>query len=914
MKLQFKLEYRTDWGQDIRVEIRVERRRGSEMVYIHRLDTTDGLNWEGEAVLHEKDALTFRYRYLVAAGDEVIRREWNGVPRTFLYDESKTFLLQDYWKDIPTLSHLYSSAYSHCVAQAPAGEPEMSYFDKTLLFRVQAPQLSNGQQLALLGSLPQLGGWMPERALRMNRGGTHEWCLTLSAAGLQFPFEYKYVVVDEQTGSLILWEEGENRCSPTLAGGMPEIWGAQMPAPPMPRDGMLLSSGSVQVIWDRSLRMPYEHWKAAGVVIPVFSLRSQGSQGVGDFGDLHMLVDWASGTGMRVIQNLPIYDTTQTHTWTDCYPYNAISIYALHPLYIDIRQLPDIADGTFMQEHWAECQALNALPQMDYERVMNMKMRYLRMLYEQEGKDLLATPACREFVRRNEDWLVPYSVFCHRRDAEGTCHFPAWKSLSHYDRKEAREYAVAHAHDVNFFVFVQFLLSGQLKAVTLYARTHGVLLKGDIPIGISRTSVEAWTEPEYFNMDGSAGAPPDDFSRDGQNWGFPTYDWKRMQQDDNRWWIRRFTRMAEYFDAYRIDHILGFFRIWEIPTSARSGLLGHFAPCLPMSVEEIETFGLKWREKLFTRPYVTDNFLRTLCDEQSVIDEIRCHYLEAMGPDWYALRPEYTTEQQVHGHFGCVDGDAHAVRLRDILCKLIQNVLFIPLGEGFVPRISAQDTYTYELLSTAEREAFNRLYEDFYYHRHNDFWGSEAMKKLPALVESTRMLCCAEDLGMVPSCVEPIMRQLRILSLEIQSMPKEYGLRFGRLENNPYMSVATIFTHDMPTLRLWWQEDEERRQHFYNEMLQKDGRAPEDMPGWLCEEVVARHLFCPSMLCLISLQDWLSMDETLRSDNLEQERINIPANPRHYWRYRMHLTIEELLAADNFNDLISQMIARSGRA
>ena len=915
MKLHFKLEYRTDWGQDIGVEIRIERRRGSEQVYTHRLDTTDGLNWEGHVTLHEKDALSFRYGYFVAAGNEVVRREWNGVPRTFLYANEKTFLLHDYWKDIPVLSHLYSSAYGHCVAQVPSGEPEMTYYDTTLLFRVQAPQLLKGQQLALLGSLPQLGGWTPGHALRMSRGGMHEWCLALSAAGLQFPFEYKYVVVDETSGELLHWEEGENRHSPTPGNNvLPEMWGTQSHAASAPKDGTLLARDMVQVIWDRRLRMPYEHWKAAGVVIPVFSLRSCGSQGVGDFGDLRMMVDWAKATGMRMIQLLPIYDTTQTATWTDCYPYNAISIYALHPIYMDLRQLPDIADEAFMHEYESESRNLNALPQMDYERTMNLKLSYLHRLYDQEGSTVLDTPACRGFVRCNEDWLVPYSVFCHRRDAEGTSCFQAWSTLSKYDRAQATDYANAHAKEVGFFVFVQYLLSCQLTYATTYAREHGVVLKGDIPIGISRTSVEAWTEPGNFNMQGSAGAPPDDFSQDGQNWGFPTYDWKRMQEDGNRWWIRRFTRMADYFDAYRIDHILGFFRIWEIPVDARSGLLGHFEPCLPMSTEEIEGFGLHWREKFFTQPYITDRLLRRLCKEQCIVDEIRSLYLEAMGPDWYALRPEYRTEGQVYGHFGNVDNDAHFRQLRDILCKLIQNILFMPLGEGYVPRISAQKTFVYETLSSAEKDAFDRLYEHFYYHRHNDFWRSEAMKKLPALVESTHMLCCAEDLGMVPACVAPVMSQLRILSLEIQAMPKEYGLRFGRLESNPYMSVATIFTHDMPTLRLWWQEDEDRRQQFYNEMLQKDGRAPEVMPGWLCEEVLSRHLFSPSMLCLVSLQDWLSMDETLRAEDVELERINIPANPRHYWRYRMHLTIEQLIEAHDFNERIRRMIERGGRA
>ena len=175
------------------------------------------------------------------------------------------------------------------------------------------------------------------------------------------------------------------------------------------------------------------------------------------------------------------------------------------------------------------------------------------------------------------------------------------------------------------------------------------------------------------------------------------------------------------------------------------------------------------------------------------------------------------------------------------------------------------------------------------------------------------MLCCAEDLGMVPACVGPVMQTLGILSLEIQSMPKEIGVRFARLENNPYRSVATIFTHDMPTLRMWWEEDAERSQEYFNQILQIDGRAPEQMPGWLCKEVIARHLFSPSMLCLVSLQDWLAMDEELRIADPSVERINIPADSHHYWRYRMHLNIEQLIDADGFNNNVREMIERSGR-
>ena len=404
MKLQFQLEYRTAWGEDVRVEILLKRRRGADVKQIHQLNTQDGLWWSGEVVIHEKDAVTFSYNYIIARDEEVVRREWCGVPRTFPYDQHRIFLLHDYWKEIPQLSHLYSSAYSHCVAQTLSQDPQITYYDRTLLFRVQAPQLVKGQQLALLGSLPQLGEWMPERAIKMTRGGTHEWCLTLSATGLNFPFEYKYVVVNEEDGSLLLWEEGENRTSPHLESLVPEGFTVEHQSAYHMSSSIPLPQNTVQVIWDRRLRMPDEHWKAAGVVIPVFSLRSEGSQGVGDFGDLRMLVDWANRTSMRVIQLLPIYDTTQTSTWTDCYPYNAISIYALHPLYLDLRSLPRIADEAYMQMHYQERDRLNSLPLLDYECSLQLKLDYLHRLYEQDGATILASAPCKEFIANPDSW------------------------------------------------------------------------------------------------------------------------------------------------------------------------------------------------------------------------------------------------------------------------------------------------------------------------------------------------------------------------------------------------------------------------------------------------------------------------------------------------------------------------------
>ena len=892
MKLHFSVEYHTEWGQQVCVQITRHCRGGKDIVELIHLDTQDGFVWKGEAFYNNTDTQSFTYLYIIYEGDVVLRREWDLVPRTFNASLNKVFIFSDSWRDVPLCNHMYSSAYTFINGRQPSSLAPFAYFDKTIVFRIQAPQLHSGQILALTGSIPQLGTWEPRYSLRMTRIGINEWGISISADGIYAPFEYKYVVLDEATGELVTWEESDNRRTPAYN----------------------IESGRVVALSDNNLHLSEGWWKTAGVVIPVFSLRTSGSQGIGDFGDLRSMVDWASQTGMHVIQLLPIYDTTQTGSDADSYPYNSISIYALHPMYVDLRQLPAIADEDFMRRYQQERAELNATAQHHYARVNALKHQYLRRLYQQLADTLAADEDYLAFCDKNAEWLIPYSVFCMLRDQYHTSDFSQWPQYSTYDQAEIRTLARFHTSEVGYYMYVQYLLHQQLSATTEYAHQHHVVLKGDIPIGISRFSVEAWVEPYYFNMDSQAGAPPDDFSVNGQNWGFPTYNWARMAQDGYQWWVRRFQKMADYFDAYRIDHVLGFFRIWQIPSHCIHGLLGTFSPSLPLSATEIEQFGLTYRYDFLTRPYITDEVLTQVFGSKA--EKVAARFLDERGDGTYDLKPQFTTQRMVEAYFAQPSVKL-STDVRDGLYQLINNVLFVPDAEQpelLHPRIAVQKESVFQTLTPQEQQAFNELYEDYYYHRHNDFWYAQAMKKLPALVQSTRMLVCAEDLGMVPACVKPVLDELKILSLEIQTMPKAYGQAFARLEDNPYRSVATIFTHDMPTLRGWWQEDYQRAQRYYNQALQHHGFAPQQISGELCREVINRHLDSPSMLCLISLQDWLSIDEEVRLPDPDAERINIPSNPHHYWGYRMHLNIEDLIANKVLSSHIRSMILESSRA
>ena len=559
---------------------------------------------------------------------------------------------------------------------------------------------------------------------------------------------------------------------------------------------------------------------------------------------------------------------------------------------------------------------MNALDKIDYEKVNDFKINYLRQIFNQEGEKMMKTAEYKAFFQDTELWLVPYAQYSYLRDKNGTADFNQWPDHQVWDEAERKALAdpkTAAYKNVAFFYLVQFVLDRQMQEAHEHAKAKGVILKGDIPIGVNRNGCDVWMEPKYFNLNGQAGAPPDDFSANGQNWGFPTYNWFEMLKDGCQWWNRRFQNMARYFDAYRIDHVLGFFRIWEIPVHSVHGLLGQFAPALAMSREEIESYGLHFQEDRFTRPFITDWVLDRVFHERA--GEVKEKYLDRLDDERYQMKPEVDTQRKVEALFADVTNEKE-LWLRDGLYALISDVLFVRdhTNPGvFHPRISAQLDFIYESLYDNDKAAFNRLYNDYFYRRNNQFWYQEAMKKLPKLVQATRMLVCAEDLGMVPDCVPWVMDELKILSLELQSMPKDPSVKFGHLSRNPYRSVCTISSHDMPTLRMWWDENIQRTQEYYNTMLYRQGSAPHPLPGWLASDIISRHLTSPSMLCILSIQDWLATDEALRLPDADAERINIPANPKHYWRYRMHLNIEDLAADKRFVQNITEMISQSGR-
>ncbi len=829
----------------------------------------------------------FNYNYLFRSG-EAQATDW-GQDRSLRPADFNCaeLLVLDSWNAPAFFGNAFATAPFKKVllAENLTAVKTVALENPTHTFRVKAPLLQKNQTLCLLGEGAVLGNWSPQApALLGRKRGEDFFSVQLDLRGQTFPFNYKYGVFDVAKNSFIRFEDGANRVL----------------ADEIARDKHTLVN-------DGFANLPDNTWRGAGVAVPVFSLRSENSFGVGEFLDLKSLADWGKQVGLKLIQLLPVNDTSATGTWKDSYPYAAISAFALHPIYLNLAAVADKKNQKHLKPLEAARKKLNRLKDVDYEAVMKLKLEFLRKIFPSQKAATFRTKEYKKFFTENQHWLVPYAAFCFLRDQFGTADFNRWPEHSKFGALKIAALAKGN-NEIAFHCFIQFHLHTQLQAATAHAHKCGLVVKGDIAIGVFRHGADAWQSPELFNMQQQAGAPPDPFAAKGQNWGFPTYNWPRMAADGFAWWKQRFEQMGNYFDAFRIDHILGFFRIWSSPAHAVEGILGHFVPAIPVAETEFAARGIAFDRERLTKPFITDGVLREIFGGQT--DLVRREFLTAAGNDQYSLKPAFGTQRQVEKYFSERSADE---KLKLGLFDLISNVILLEVEGEFHFRFAMEQTASFKNLPPDQQAKLRDLYVDYFFRRQDDFWMREAMQKLPALKRVTNMLVCGEDLGLVPACVPEVMRDLGFLSLEIQRMPKNPGQEFSRPADAPYLSVVTPGTHDMSTLRGWWTEDRAFSQKFFNGELGQPGAAPEVATPEIVEAVVRQHLASPAMWSIFQLQDLLGMDAKLRRKDIEAERINVPAIPNFYWRYRLHVTLDGLQKEKTFNARLTDLLKESGR-
>lgn len=888
--IEFNISYNVDAGSFLQVVYEVQH-NGESLHGVQPLHEHYPGAWSGR--MEVDDAVEYVcYGYEFVRHGKTVRCEWGGMPHCLrLNSVNAKYRCFDRWLESPpgyyTQTALFSlfgnSVHGH-------GNGSINWYNRSVTLSVYALGLQDGEEFFLSGDAEVLGAWNPDRAVPMYRVKGNLWSVTFDA-DLIWSGNFRFKFITRRSNGMVRWEEGDNRTIFIPDYEMSSAYSFDLP----------------EVVFEApALRL-------AGTVIPLFSLRSENSWGIGDFGDIKPMVDWLVSTGQSVLQLLPVNDTTVNGGKEDSYPYNCISVFALNPVYVDTESLSRLGSEKRNAYYRKQRLLLNALPAVDYAAVYKLKTAYLRELFDEYGSDVLLNEKCKRFVKEQSSWLRPYVIF---RFLSSRLHSNVWdwQEFRYYD-SDTEERVLARYTDASrefdFHTFVQYLLYTQLSEAHDYARSKRVALKGDIPIGVAPNGVDVWCDSRQFNLNASAGAPPDMFSADGQNWGFPTYNWDVMATDGYSWWRRRLQYMSKFFDAYRIDHILGFFRIWEIPRWAVSGMSGRFSPGMPMSRDEINSFGFNFNEQEHIRPYIDKVRVKEFFGKKANV--IASHYFQEADTLHYTFKELFLSPGNLTLSFADEKMKLTKEQCNAVL-RLFGDVLFFKEDDGnYTPRISAFDTPAYTRLSQSDRAAFDRLYQHYFYSRHNMFWYEEGMRKLAPVLNATSMTACGEDLGMIPDCVPWVMRNLQILSLEIERMPKIYGQPFARTYEYPRLSVATPSTHDMSTLRGWWREDTAVSQQFYNNVLGFEGKAPVEMDGRVAQAIVRNHLSAPSMLALFAWQDLLAMDERLRRDNPDDERINVPSDRNHVWNYRMHITLEQMLNERSFNDALRSMIAEAGR-
>jgi 4-alpha-glucanotransferase len=657
------------------------------------------------------------------------------------------------------------------------------------------------------------------------------------------------------------------------------------------------------------VKYPHGTERISGVLVPVAALRGEAGTGIGEFADLPALAGWCAANGQKIIQLLPVNDTG-----TQSSPYSALSAFALHPIYIRITDLPEYS-SLAGEDRRAVDEGLEVLrrdhdgrARFDYPAVLAAKMEILRRIYAAslteitEGKELTA------FLRGNP-WVKGYAVFRTLKDRFAGKPWTEWPEHRDIDAtalgklwKEA-----ATREETRFHAWLQLRASGQFAAAARAAEKVGVALKGDIPILMNEDSVDAWYDRDIFRTELRAGAPPDMFSELGQNWGFPIYNWQRLAERDYDWWRDRLREASRYYHAYRIDHVLGFFRIWAIPAGNWSGIPGFFWPQHGISRDDLHENGFDdGRIRWLAEPHMPGDRLRdVLGDAMAALVGGEAPVLRQLpGEDLFVFDPGVTGEQTLSEL--SVDQEA-----RDLLLGEWRDRALIPLPDGtFSPTWTFRDCSRYQTLTDGEKDRFEGLVAARGADS-NELWADHGRGILTVMQETTDMLPCAEDLGVVPDAVPRVLGSLGILGLKIPRWA-HYWDRPGQplipFHEYPELSVCAPSVHDTSTMRGWW-EQESGREELWRE-IGMDGPCPVRFDPATARAVFRAVLKSTSRIVVFQLQDLLALTPELLVSDPREERINVPGTYNDFnWTWRMPTTLEHLASHSTLGAEISALSA-----
>jgi 4-alpha-glucanotransferase len=640
-----------------------------------------------------------------------------------------------------------------------------------------------------------------------------------------------------------------------------------------------------------------------GISVPVAALRSGLSCGAGEFADLVPLGRWCVEAGLDFIQLLPVNDTGGNSS-----PYSAISAFALHPLYLRLQDMPGAAPfageiDRFRAE--SDARARVASGRLAYRATLEFKRSIVQRVCEANAPAIGKDEAFRGWREANP-WVIAYAVFAALQRRNLDAPWSAWPEMSDPSPAQIGAWWDAHPGECLPQAWAQYLLESQLSAASRELSALGISLKGDLPILMTTESADVWDQREYFDLTARAGAPPDMFSPDGQNWGFPVYDWDRLGNDDYRWWKDRLRQAGKFFQAFRIDHVLGFFRIWRIPRGETTGLTGRFSPSSGLAASDLESLGFdRGRLRWLSVPHISGmELLRDLGPEAA---RVAAAYLVRIGSeDLFNLKPEIDGEAAIHAL-------AEPAEVKRALLAWHTDRTLIDDGE-FFPAWYMERTKGFQSLSEPEKSRLRGLVRDR--RRESEAaWEQRGAMLLSALQGATDMLVCAEDLGDVPPCVPRVLDRLGILGLRIVRWSRAYEAAtpgtqaaFVPPTHYPRLSVCTPSVHDTTTIRGWWEEDAGERELFFRS-IGGPGPCPARMTPDLLERILVHCLDAASLLCMFQLQELLDLDEASWATDPAADRINVPGTVNEVnWTWRMPLALEDLASRSAFTGRIRSLV------
>ena len=669
-----------------------------------------------------------------------------------------------------------------------------------------------------------------------------------------------------------------------------------------------------------------------GALVPVASLRSAHSCGVGEFADLPELGRWCRTVGLEVIQILPVNDTGGESS-----PYSALSAFALHPIYLRLSDIPEVAAHDDLLEQTAELRKrFEHEKRFPYDDVLAGKLEVLRAAYERARPALLtavgvdggaagtpaaAVDALSDFVAENP-WVKPYAVFRVLKDREQQ---RAWKDWTIWvEERNPSSQGIQELwndpelrDELFFYVFLQWRLEEQLQAAAKELSEQGVFLKGDLPILMNEDSVDIWADREIFIPELRAGAPPDYFSETGQNWGFPIYDWDALARRDYDWWRRRLRQADKFYHAYRIDHVLGFFRIWAVPETQFTGILGHFYPSSLIASSSLHELGFgDDRIEWLARPHIRGAQLRSeLGGHTDAAIEACLKQLDE--EDLYVFRAEIGGRPAGEKPIAALELPEE---VRERLLSYYRDRALVRVEEGrWAPTWTYRDCSRFADLSETERERFEYLVQQAA-EENEEIWAENGRRLLGFMSETVDMLACAEDLGVIPRSVPKTLADLGMLSLKIPRWTRHWdveGEPFVPPSEYPLLSVCAPSVHDTTTMREWWEREEDPPvvDAFWHELGFTEPRSAQYDPE-TARRVTEALLGTNSLICVLQLQDLLALDGDLQPDDAGAERVNIPGTYNGFnWTYRMPIELEALEARQGLNEELARVVtARAKRS